>query len=188
MTTLPLQDLTLSDHLVHPEEFSDVRLDSPALLLLTDFRHHQPMVIDGGMRAVDAEAFMRASHTRLRLVVDQRDAFVGLVTLDDLSERRLIKKIAAGETRYHIHVRDLMQHRHELRALRYQDLTHCTVQDVLETLEHRGEHHCLVVDTTDHGIRGLIAASDVARRLHMEVRVQAAPTFADICAALHPAA
>lgn len=185
---LPLHAMTSADHLVSPEEYADVGLDSPALSLFTDFRRHEPFVIDGWTSAVEAERFMRQSHTRLRLVVDHQGEFIGTVTLDDLSERRLIQRVAAGESRYDIRVMDLMTHRHQLRAMAYRDLTQARVRDVIDTLSQRGERHCLVLDVHDHAIRGLIAASDVARRLHMDLRLDPAPTFARIFAVLNEGA
>jgi len=186
--TLPLQALTSADHLVYPEEYSDVGLDSPALSLFTDFRRHEPFVIDGWMGAVEAERFMRNSHTRLRLVVDHEGEFIGTITLDDLSERRIIQKIASGENRYDIRVMDLMSHRHALRAMAHRDLQQARVRDVIDTLSQHGERHCLVLDVNSHAIRGLIAASDVARRLHMDLRLNPTPTFSEIFAVLHEGA
>ncbi len=183
--TLPLHAMTHADHLVHPEEYSDVRLDSPALALFTDFRRHDPLVIDGWTRAVDAERAMRESHTRLRLVVDHQGEFLGTITLDDLSERQVIRKVADGERREDILVTDLMTPRRALGALSFEDLQRASVRHVIETLNSHGERHCLVVDFAHHAIRGLIAASDVARRLHMSLHLDPAPTFATIFAVVH---
>lgn len=185
MTTLPLYKISPSERLVSPDEFSDVRLDSSALALFTDFRRHEPFVIDGWMGAVDAECYMRKTHTRLRMVVDHDGKFIGTITLADLSERRLLKKVAAGESRYDIRVMDLMTPRQELKTLAYADVCGATVQDVLHTLSCNGEQHCLVVDFDGHSIRGVIATSDVARRLHMDVQFHVAPSFAEIFSAVH---
>ena len=78
-----------------------------------------------------------------------------------------------------------MHHRHEIHALAYEDLKHATVQDVVDTLRDNGEKHCLVVDEKAHSIRGLIAASDIAARLHQDIEVGKTPTFAEIFAAVH---
>lgn len=188
MTALILHDVETADHLVSPEEFADVGPYSPAMALFTDFRRHEPLVIEGSMCAADAASFMRQSHTRLRLVVDRNGEFIGTISLHDLSEANLLKKVAGGETRGNIQVMDLMKHRHEHRALSYEDLCRALVRDVIDTLRTSGEQHCLVVDSEAHSIRGLIAASDVARRLRMDIRVGVAPTFAEIFeAVLHPA-
>jgi DeoR family transcriptional regulator, catabolite repression regulator len=51
---------------------------------------------------------------------------------------------------------------------------------VLNTLQHNGEQHCLVIDTDSHHIRGVISASDIASRLHIPVHIEKAPTFLNI--------
>jgi len=186
MTALRLHEVEMADHLVSPEEFADVGPYSPALSLFTDFRRHEPLVIEGAMCATDAASFMRQSHTRLRLVVDRQGEFIGTISLENLSEANLLRRVAGGETRGNIQVMDLMKHRHELRALSYDDLARALVRDVIDTLRTSGEQHCLVVDSEAHCIRGLIAASDVARRLRMDIRIGVAPTFAQIFQAVHP--
>jgi len=128
---------------------------------------------------------MGRSHSKLRLVVDRDMVFIGTKTLQDLSEANLLKKIATGAKRDDIQVIDLMKHRHELHAISYQDLQRAKVQDIIDTLSRSGDQHCLVVDSGTHSIRGLIAASDVSARLHKQISVSVAPTFAEIFAAVH---
>ena len=65
------------------------------------------------------------------------------------------------------------------------DLAHATVKDLVDTLHKNGESHCLVVEGDSHSIRGLIAASDVERRLHVHLPTDRAPTFAEIFSAVH---
>ena len=185
MTALTLHSVETSDHLVSPEEFSDVGLRSPALAVFTDFRRHDPMVIDGSTRAADAALLMRQSHTRLQIVVDGNGEFIGTVTQDDLSEATLLGRVAAGHDRHAIRVAELMKPRHEIQALSLDDLQRATVKDLIDTLKRSGEQHCLVVDSDAHTIRGLIAASDVEKRLHMGLHVGEAPTFAEIFSAVH---
>lgn len=182
MKTLKLHKIDRVDHLISPEEFSDLGLHSPALSLITDFKRHEPFVVDGWMPAVDAERYMRQSHGRLRLVIDQAGEFIGTITLDDLAEGELLKKVAQGENRQEIQVTDLMKPRHEISALIYDDIRKATVADIIDTLRCSGERHCLVVDDKHHWIRGLIAASDIALRLHIEFDFNSPPSFADILA------
>ena len=185
MTVLALHTVETSDHLVSPKEFFDVDLHSPALSVFTDFRKYEPVVVDGMMRAVDAALALRQSLPRLRLVVDKSGEFIGTVTQRELSEANLLRRVAAGTARQDILVMDVMKHRHELRALWYDDLHHASVKDLIDTLNGNGESHCLVVEGETHNIRGLIAASDVERRLHVNLPTDRPPTFSEIFAALH---
>lgn len=185
MTVLALHPVETTDHLVSPNEYFDVDLHSPALSVFTDFRKHEPVVVDGMMRAVDAALALRQSLPRLRLVVDRSGEFIGTVTQRELSEPNLLRRVAAGTSREDLLVMDVMKHRHEHRALWYDDLAHATVRDLIDTLRSNGESHCLVVEGDTHSIRGLIAASDVERRLHVTRPTDPAPTFAEIFAAVH---
>ena len=185
MTVLALHTVETTDHLVSPKEYFDVNLRSPALSVFTDFRRHEPVVIDGMMRAVDAALALRQSLPRLRLVVDRSGEFIGTVTQRELSEANLLRRVATGTSRQDILVMDVMKHRNELRALWYDDLHHATVKDLVDTLNGNGESHCLVVEGDTHNIRGLIAASDVERRLHVNLPTDRAPTFTEIFSALH---
>lgn len=185
MTALKLHSVEASDHLVTPEEFHDVGLRSPALAVFTDFRRHDPVVIDGATKAADAALLMRQSHTRWQIVVDKDGEFIGTITREALSEVNLLRRVAEGEDRESIRVTDLMKPRHEMHALSYDDLQHASVKDLIDTLQSTGERHCLVVNPETHNIRGLIAASDVEKRLHIGLHVGETPTFAEIFAAVH---
>jgi len=185
MTVLALHAVEAIDHLVSPTDYADVNLHSPALNVFTDFHKHEPLAFEGMMRAVDAALDLRQSRPRLRLVVDRAGEFIGTVTYRELSEINLLRRVANGMAREDLLVMDVMKHRHEHRALWYDDLSHASVKDLVDTLQDSGESHCLVVEGETHNIRGLIAASDVERRLHINLRTDRAPTFAEIFAALH---
>jgi len=180
MSVLTLHNVEPTDHLVSPAEFSDVELRSPALAVFTDFRRHEPFVIEGSTRAVDAAVLLRQCHNGIRLVVDRNDEFIGTISEADLSEARLLKRVATGEDRNEIRVVDMMMPRREVRALSYEDLKHATVRDLIETLQRQGEQHCLVINERTHNIRGFIAASDLRRRLHISLEEESTPTFARI--------
>ena len=123
---------------------------------------------------------MHQSRTSLRIVVDHSGVVIGTISAADLAEDTLLRHISKDQTRDDITVMDLMKHRHELRALDFADIRDASVSDIIETLRSNGEQHCLVVDFETHQIRGLIAASDVARRLQTDVDLSAGPSFADI--------
>jgi CBS domain containing-hemolysin-like protein len=78
-----------------------------------------------------------------------------------------------------------MRHRTSLRSIDITDLQGASVGDVIHTLQENGEQHCLVIDRKSHHIRGMISASDIARRLHLPVIIEQTPTFASIFGSLH---
>lgn len=183
MKNLALCDLEPIDELAWPIE-SGVDLDSPALTIFTDFEKSTPIVVDATTLAVDAEALMMNAHVRLVIVVDDSH-FLGVVCLDDLNLQEMIKREINGISRTDLTVADFMQMRNELKAFSFEDLQKSTINDVVETLQKRGQQHCIVVERDRHKIRGIISASDIARKLSVPININMNSSFVNIFNALH---
>ncbi|WP_269620657.1 CBS domain-containing protein [Zhongshania sp. BJYM1] len=168
------------DQLVRPENFQEISGDSPATVVFTDFKVFEPLVIESSSSAVDAETMMRRSHVRLKLVIDEHGSFVGVIALEDLSSSEIIKKVANGYNREELQVADMMRKRQYLKVFDYSDLEVMSVNDVLMVLKQSGHQHCLVVEREKHQIRGVISASDIARKLKMDISIQQPPKFAEL--------
>lgn len=177
MKKLALFNLDSVDQLIQPTDFSETTLNSPALSVMTDFKHSQPTMIEGNTSAAIAMNMMQQEHCQLKLVVDANETMQGLIHVEQLSEQAIMRQVIQGESRHSIKVRDLMRPRDNIKALAYQQLQNCTIADVVNTLQSSGEQYCLVVDRDNHQIRGLIHAQDVARRLHMPFAIRQQPTF-----------
>ncbi len=180
MHSIPLFSVSDIAHLVQPEEFHKLNTHSSALEIFTDFKKHLPLTVEGSLPAKDVEAQMRKAHVKMKLVVDAANEFIGTISLDDLDEQHFMQRIAAGSQRHEILVEDLMQPKARIMALSLDDLEHASIGDVIKALQKQGQQHCLVVDRSGRQIRGLISASDVARRLHIPIRIERIPTFVDI--------
>lgn len=180
MKTLALYSVENIDHLVQPTDFSGTTLQSPALSIVTDFKHSAPNMIDANTGAREARLMMQQEHSKLKLVIDQDGELVGLLPIEQLSEQAMMRHIAFGASRDDIRVADLMRPRERIKALAYQQLQQCNISDVVNTLQSSGEQHCVVIDRINHQIRGVISAQDIARRLKMPLPIQQAPTFLHI--------
>lgn len=167
-------------HLVQPDEFHELSLSSPALAIFTDFKNHRPLTIEGSTPAIDVEAMMRKAHVKMKLVVDAGNEFIGTISLDDLDEQHFMTMIANGYERGEILTSDLMTPKQQIMALSLAELEQANINDVVRAPRESGQQHCLVVDHSGQQIRGLISASDVARRLHIPIRIERIPTFTDI--------
>jgi CBS domain containing-hemolysin-like protein len=186
MKNLEVLNLDSQDHLVHPEEFNEAKLDSPALSIFTDFKTHQPLEIEGDIQAVQAEFLMRKAHVHLQLVVDKSEELIGMISHHDLSDSKLMERQTKGHHREDIQVKHLMTPREHIKALSYRQLQQCTIGDVIHTLQQHHQQHCLVVDQEHHHIRGIVSAGDIARRLHIALEIENVPTFVDIFHAARP--
>jgi DeoR family transcriptional regulator, catabolite repression regulator len=186
MHTITLFPVNSVARMVQPDDFSELTINSPATEFFTDFKKHRPLTIDGSTPAIDVEMLMRRAHVRLKLVVDADGEFIGTISADDLSQQNFMIRIANGDRLHDITVSDMMCPKHEILALDIDQLERSSIGDVIESLQRSGQQHCLVVDRAHDHIRGLISASDVARRLHMPIRIEKVPTFVDIFKSIRP--
>ncbi len=180
MKNLQFYDAEQVDELVWPDSYQQVTEDSSALVIFTDFRTHQPLVIDSAVRASDAEQHMREAHVRLKLVVDKNDVFMGVVSMDDLDKQEIMKKVVKGYRREDLRVTDMMRPKQDLKVIDYEELKHAQVSQVITALKKYGYQHCLVVDRVNHQIRGLVSASEIARKLKIAIAVHEAPKFTEL--------
>jgi CBS domain containing-hemolysin-like protein len=177
MKTLSLYNTESIDTLVWPAEEYALSTKTPALSILTDFRQHTPRVIDASVRAIDLEQHMKASHVKMKIVLDAKEKFIGIVSLNDLSEENILKKIDKNTTRAELLVSDFMHKRETLKCFDYNELSKATVGDVLEAQKNNHQQHCLVIDRERHEIRGLISARDVARLVKRSVDIDSHLSF-----------
>ncbi len=185
MKNLNVFSLAANDHLVQPEEFEDVQGHTSALAILTDFRSHKPHMVDCHMEATEAAEIMHAEDVSIKLVVDDQKEFVGVISLDDLSEHNmLLKQMALHIKRDELLVKDLMHRREQINAVDYEQFRRASVADVVSTLKKAHQDYLLVVDKDAHHIRGIVASREISRRLHAPIKIEKELTFADIFTAV----
>jgi CBS domain-containing protein len=177
-------------HHLPGEDPERVRIDSPALVVMTDLRQIPVATIDLEAPLDAANRFMIRRGVRLLLVTDDHRQVLGLITANDiLGEKPVQFALERGIKRQDIRVRDIMTPRERLQVLFHSDLVHAEVGHVVATLKHAGRQHALVVDLNDDGnaqaIRGIFSASQIARQLGIAIQTtEVAQTFAEIGAAL----
>ena len=185
MKNLSVFALAANDHLVQPEEFSDVQPHTSALAILTDFRSHKPHMFDSHLEATEALEIMLAEDVTTKLVVDGSKEFIGVIGADDLADHNmLLKQMALHVKRDELLVRDLMHSRASIRAIEYDQFKSATVADLVSTMKKSHQAYLLVVDKDAHHIRGIVSAREIARRLHAPVEIEKELTFVDIFTAV----
>ncbi len=169
------------DHLVQPSEFHDTTLTSPALQIFNDFKVAAPAIVDADTPALEASEMMKHEHATIKLVGDAKQELIGLISTAELSTQNIMQHVSKDVKAADLLVSDLMRRREDIIALSYQQLQHCSVGDVLNTLQHNGEPYCVVIDLDSHQIRGVISAREIATRLHVPAPViEPNPTFLSI--------
>ena len=167
--------------LASPAEGLHTTMKSSALDILTDYTRYRPLVVEDTLAVSRCEELMRKAHVKLMLVVDHDDHLLGMVDLADLMGPRLHKLVGQHRPKQELTVHDVMTARDDLAAIDYRALASATMADLVETLKHEHRLHVLVVDDERGEIRGVLAASDIARSLDVPVDITYAPSFADIC-------
>lgn len=167
-----------------------VRIDSPALAVMTDLRQIPAATIDAEAPVDAANRFMIRRGVRLLLVSDDERRVLGLITATDiLGEKPVQFALERGIKRQEIRVGDIMTPRERLEVLVYADLVHAEVGHIVATLQRSGRQHALVADLegvgTTQAVRGIYSISQIARQLGVAIQTtEVAQTFAEIGAAL----
>lgn len=180
MSNLQLNSIGNIRQLANPVEHLELSLTSPALEFFTDFTEVQPLVVESSLSAVDTVKLMKKTHVRLKLVVNSEDEFVGIVSADNLLERKIVQKLDKGEARSDLPVTDFMIPRSKLKVLEYKEIENSTINKVISALENSGQQHCLVVDSNENIIRGLFSVSDISRKLKVDIDIHDQPSFSKL--------
>ncbi len=166
-----------------------VRVDSPAVDVMTDLTKVTAVIILPGDSVDEAHRRMIQRGVRLLLVVDQDRKVHGIVTANDvLGEKPVKAAVQRGVPRSEIQVRDIMTTRAALEVLDMREVSAATIGHIVATLKAAGRQHTLVVDHDAKGrqrVRGVFSATQIARQLGIAITTEAvARTFADIEASL----
>lgn len=199
---LPIRELGADAGIRRPRQPPAARVtaESPALEVMTDLARVSPATIRAQAPIEGANEFMRSRGVRLLLVVDERDAVLGvLTTADILGEKPTQLAVERGGRRDELTVADLMTPREWVEVLELAAVQGARVGHVMETLRRAGRQHALVVDSEHVAPRtalerpvertmvcGIFSLSQVARQLGVAAPQagEVARTFAEIEAAL----
>lgn len=187
---LTTHHLTAHAALARPEPAQAVTLNSPALEVMTDFKHTHPVTITADASLFAANEAMIAHRVRLLFVITEAGALQGIVsTQDTLGERPMQLRHQGKGSVFELTVADLMHPLASLQVLSLADVRHANVGDLVATVQRLGVQHMLVSAHDAPGqavsIRGLFSARQISRQLGMEVETfERAQTFAQIEAAL----
>lgn len=184
MKKLALQSLAQTHHLVNQPSFRDLSPESPALEVFSDLKHNLPLIMDMNTKAIDAEKLMKYSHSDLKLVVDTKGHFLGLISIDDLNEQEMMKHISYDVRRNDLLLHEFVKPSDTIFALNYGEIKRANIKDVVKILKESGQSYCLVTEQ-DGTICGIISAKSIAKKLNLSLQIEPKPNFASIFGALH---
>lgn len=180
MKKLELHNASNISKIATPKDYVPVDLFSSATTILTDFNTQLPLMIDANSCATEVEFLMKKEHVRLKLVVDEQENFVGIITLRDLNSQEIIKKVATGFKRDEFRVHEFMIPSSNISVLDADDIKDSTIKDVVYSLSNYDEQHILVIDHDSKELIGLVSCSDIIRKLKLPLRVDDNNSFKDV--------
>jgi len=173
---------------------AQVKLDSPAVLVMTDLRRAHAVTIDPDKPIDVALHKMKAAGVRLLFVTSDENSIVGVVTSTDI-QGDLPVRLQRERTlrREDIVVRDIMTVTSRLELLSISDVLEAKVGDIIETLHKAGRRHALVFDqeteSPRNAIRGIFSATQISQQLGLLIDAPpVARTFAEVELALNRSA
>jgi CBS domain-containing protein len=169
-----------------PADAGEPSLHSRATEAFTDFTKQNPLMLEQNTSIDHAREIMNRTHVRLQLVVDAQETFRGVITLEDLMSPKVITAKENSRLMQHeLTVSQVMTPRSALRAIDSRDFATAKIGDIVATMKKYGEQYVLVVDSVRGSIRGIVSASDIARKMHVPIVIsERANSFSDICRAM----
>jgi CBS-domain-containing membrane protein len=166
-----------------------VRLDSPAIEVMTDLRVVAPVTIGPEADIDSANTHMIVNRVRLLLVVDMNSRVVGLITATDILGEKPMQVVQHRGCRHEeVLVRDVMTHQGQLEVLSLADVLAARVGHIVATLKATGRQHAMVADVDEEQrqrVRGIFSLTQIARQLGVQIQApEVARTLAEIHAAL----
>jgi CBS domain containing-hemolysin-like protein len=184
MNKLTLRPVPPVVELASPQRKSRVSLDTSALEFFTDFALVQPLMVESSVIAAQAREIMIKTHVRMQFVVDDIGRFLGIISADDLAERKIVQRVAEGYSRRDITVADLMIPKGKLMAINLEEVTRASIGDVVTLLKDFHQQHCLVIDQQAQQVRGIFSSSDISRKLRLPINIQDRSDFYRVFAAI----
>jgi CBS domain-containing protein len=147
-----------------------VRMDSPAVSVMTDFATVTPVTIDPEIPIDLALAKMKTAAVRLLFVVNEVDEIIGLVTARDILGERPIKITEETRTpRSSITVADIMTPQSRIQVLDAARVEEEKVGDIVTTLRVLERQHALVATidpaTGQQHVTGMFSTTHIGRLL-----------------------
>jgi len=179
--------------LARPAPFQPVRIDSPAIQVMTDLKKAAAVTTSRRATIDEANRTMISHGVRALFVVDEERRVLGIVTATDILGEKPIYVARQREIRHQeIAVQDVMVPVGELEFIDLESVRDARVGDVIATLRLSGRQHALVVDATQSAttgqpsVCGIFSVTQIARQLGLPPQPghEIARTFAEIEAAI----
>jgi CBS-domain-containing membrane protein len=178
LSSFPLKPGTRFVHPPDPPEL--VRLDSPAVCVMTDFKYVHPVTVSPDRTIDDALNKMKTAGVRLLLVTNESGEVIGIITAKEIMGEQPIRIVEETRVqRSEIYVSMIMTAQPDITVLNNLSVLNAQVGEIIETLRRLERQHILVVET-DVSTRapriiGMFSTSHISKLLGRDVTEQIPP-------------
>lgn len=169
---------------------TNVTLDDPAMLVMTDFNELTPITIEPDASINATNDKMITCGVRLLFVSKNASNLLGLVTLTDIKGEKPVQFMNQHGGRFEdILCKDIMTRADRLDALQLKDVELARVGDIVETMKLFRRQHILVTEKPEGAeseiIRGIFSTTQIGRQLGYRIEhTGLANSFAELEQAL----
>lgn len=149
-------------------------MDDPATAAMTDLTQVRAITINPDSSIEFANELMKHAGIKMLVVADQGSALLGLITGRDILGEKPMNIMARDKiSRTQIHVNQVMTSLRELDPLKYSEVEHATIRQVIINLRDAGRQHAIVIDelpdNSGQYLRGIFSATHIARLLGIDI-------------------
>lgn len=151
-----------------------VTLDDSAITVMTDLKRVRAITIQPDNSIEFALELMKHAGIRMLVVADGSNSMQGLVTARDIMGEKPINIMTTYKIpRHDIQVKQIMTPLHQLDPLKFSDIEHATVRDILLKLKEASRQHAIVVEPEENNrgyqLRGIFSTTQIGRQLGMDI-------------------
>lgn len=162
-----------------------VRLNNPALDVMTDLRRVKAVTIEPSAPVNTALQKMIYAEVRLLLVTNADDIILGVITARDIMGEKPVNYAAESRApRDAVLVEHIMTPAEHMQVLKISDVLRANVGDIILTLKEANRQHALVVEAASASagdlswaatsgndiVRGIFSTSQIGRQLGIEIQ------------------
>ena len=148
------------------DEYAPVKMDEPALSVMTDFQVKTPYSTTENTLIPVALQQMKLSKVKSPFIVDQNDAVIGHISARDIQSTK-----ATTAAEYHdikqseVTVKMLMTKAPQLHTLYFSELSNARVGHIVRLLHELQVNYIFVIEEGSEKIRGLFSVSRISLQL-----------------------
>ncbi len=148
------------------DEYAPVKLEDPALAVMTDFTLRTPYSTTETTLTTAALQQMKLSKVKSLFVVDQDDSVIGHISARDIQSTKATTAAEYNDVKQsEVTVKMLMTKASHLHTLHFSELSNARVGHIVRLLHELQVNYIFVIEDGSEKIRGLFSVSRISQQL-----------------------